>query len=66
MEQFTEEQRAAHQAIAEIVADLGASFTLQAVADAFAHATRSETGTRGDNLGHATDILRQLSSVLAE
>lgn len=43
-ENLTEQQQAAHQAIAEIAADLGASFVLDAVADALGHVARTEIG----------------------
>lgn len=66
MERFTEGQQAAHQAIAEITADLGPSFVLKAVADALEQAARTETGYYGDNLGHAAGIVRQLSKVLSD
>ena len=66
MEKFNEQQIAAHQAIAEIAADLGAAFVLQAVADALGHSARSEIGARGDNLAQAEAILRQLALVLDE
>ncbi len=42
--EFTEQQQAAHQAIAEIAADLGAAFTLDAVADALGQAARTKAG----------------------
>ena len=64
MEQFTEQQQAAHQTIAEIVADLGPAFVLDALADALAQTARSETGSRGDNLSYAVSIVRQLAEVL--
>lgn len=66
MERFTERQQAAHQAVAEIAADMGPSFVLQAVADALEQAARTETGAYGDNLGHAAGIVRQLSKVLGD
>lgn len=74
MERYTEQQRearqatrqAAHQAIAGITADLGPRFVLETVADALEQAARTETGSRGDNLGHAAGIVRQLANVLNE
>ena len=66
MQRFTEQQQAAHQAIAEITADLGPGFVLQAVGDALAQMSRIETGTRGENLGHVARIVHQMAEVLSD
>ncbi len=66
MQKFSEQQQAAHQGIAEMTADLGPTFVLEALADALYHQARTETGGRGDNLTQAVGILRQLAEVLEE
>lgn len=63
-EELTETQQGACRALAEIVADSGASFTIEALADAVANEARTTTGNHGDNLAHAVTILRQLATVL--
>ena len=66
MDRFNEQQSTAHQAVAEIAADLGPAFLLEAVADALAQQARTERGDRGDNLNQAANILHNLADVLAD
>jgi hypothetical protein len=66
MSNYNEQQLAALQAVAEVAADLGPAFTLEAVAVALEQMGRTEVGGRGDNLSQAVNILRQLADVLSD
>lgn len=63
-EEMNEAQKAAHQAIGEIVADSGPAFAIEALADALYSEGQTAVGHYGDNLSQAVMILRQLAEVL--
>lgn len=62
-EEMNDAQKAAHQAIGEIVADNGPAFGIEALADALFSEGQTATGIYGDNLGQAVMILQQLAEV---
>jgi len=60
----TEWEIAAHQAIAEMAADLGAAFVLDAVAGTCELASRAGDGSVGARLSSAADLMRHMVDVL--
>ncbi len=63
-EELNETQQGACRALAEIVADNGASFAIEALAEAVDNDARTSSGNYGDNLAYTVAILRQLAAVL--
>jgi hypothetical protein len=62
MKQMSEQEQAAHGAVAEIIADLGVPFTLRAVADACERDARSDE-SRAQQLRQTAGLLRQLAEI---